>query len=899
MWHPFLSRSQTNPRRDRKRRAHRTCLERLEERTLLSYTDFELSSLLPANGGDGSNGFVVDGIVDRGRLGYPMRGYHPLGDVNQDGVDDYFLAAPGVTTSAPGTIGQVYLIFGRSGGLPAEFDLQTLNGTNGYRLDGVQLGEGTGIFGSGAGDVNYDGFPDLAIGATNADPSVDRVDAGQTYVVYGGLAHLAALDLADGTTDGRITLAALDGAHGFTINGALAGRHTGVVSAAGDVNGDHADDLVITTNFSYPGPGMVYVVFGRDSTLRNTFPATFELSSLNGSNGFVVPGPFGPNSSSVGSVGGGGDVNGDGIGDLVIGALYVNLPNKENAGQAYVIFGRTSFPASFAISSLNGNNGFTVNGSADHDYMGWEAAQVAGDINGDGVDDVLIGARGLDTAGGVVGLNGSNAGGAVVVFGKSTTFPATLEISALNGSNGFVVRGVSPNDYLAEASAAGDVNGDGYDDLILSATSADPHGITDAGQSYLVYGRPSFGADLNLASLLASNGGDGSAGYALNGFLPSGGSGFIAAIGDINNDGLADVRIGALNADSDGLTDNGQAYIVYGKPSPPPVTKFYVVNDASGDRTYEYSATGTTVEDYALSTGNTAPRGAATSAAGDKAWVVDTNKKVYVYNTNGGLLGSWTAGTLASNATVEGIATNGTDIWLVDAQQDKVFRYTGAASRLSGSQNAASSFALNSSNTSPKDVVTDGTSLWVVNDSSTDKVFKYNLAGTLQGSWTITGAGTSPTGITLDPTGGGQLWVADSGTDRAYQFDNARTRTSGSQSPSTSFALAAGNTNPQGIADPPVPASGASHVATLNNTAHPSGNLAALHGRTIPSLKASKPSGSFFPRTAVRSSVVRRQELPILISLMPSTDQDITLLAADLLRTGTKRSITFVTRTKV
>ena len=108
------------------------------------------------------------------------------------------------------------------------------------------------------------------------------------------------------------------------------------------------------------------------------------------------------------------------------------------------------------------------------------------------------------------------------------------------------------------------------------------------------------------------------------------------------------------------------------------------------------------------------------------------------------------------NATVEGIATNGTDVWIVDAQQDKVFRYTGAASRLSGSQNAASSFNLNGSNTSPKDIVTDGTNLWVVNDSTTDKVFKYTLSGSLVGSWTITGAGSSPTGITLDPSGGGQ-----------------------------------------------------------------------------------------------------------------------------------------------
>jgi hypothetical protein len=186
-------------------------------------------------------------------------------------------------------------------------------------------------------------------------------------------------------------------------------------------------------------------------------------------------------------------------------------------------------------------------------------------------------------------------------------------------------------------------------------------------------------------------------------------------------------------------------------------------------------------------------------------WVLDANKTVYVYNPSGGLLGSWTADGLKPAAQLEGIATNGTDIWLVDAKQDKVFKYTGAANRLSASQNAAGSFSLNSGNKNPKDIVTDGASLWVVNDSTTDKVFKYTVAGSLLGSWTIDSANASPTGITLDPGNPQHLWIVDNGTDRVYPYDNAVNRTAGSQAASTSFALAAGNTNPQGIADPPVP----------------------------------------------------------------------------------------------
>jgi hypothetical protein len=235
-------------------------------------------------------------------------------------------------------------------------------------------------------------------------------------------------------------------------------------------------------------------------------------------------------------------------------------------------------------------------------------------------------------------------------------------------------------------------------------------------------------------------------------------------------------------------------------------TKFYVVDDGSFSRTTEYTPNGATVEYYDAPHPNATPRGAASIAAGDKVWVVDSNRMVFMYNSAGGLLGLWTAGGLPAQAQVEGIATNGTDIWIVDGKSDKVYRYTGAASRTSGSQSAASSFSLNSGNKDPKDIVTDGAHLWVVNNASQDKVFKYTLNGSLVGSWTMSGGGGSPTGITLDPASPAHLWIVDSATDRVYQFDNAVTRTSGSQAANAAatFVLAAGNTNPQGIADPPV-----------------------------------------------------------------------------------------------
>jgi hypothetical protein len=229
--------------------------------------------------------------------------------------------------------------------------------------------------------------------------------------------------------------------------------------------------------------------------------------------------------------------------------------------------------------------------------------------------------------------------------------------------------------------------------------------------------------------------------------------------------------------------------------------KFYTV-DAGSDDTFEYGPSGQALANYNLAAANTNPRGVTTTAAGNKVWVVDGNKVIYVYDQDGKLLGSWTANGLT---TPEDITTNGSDIWIVDDGSNKVFRYNNnAAGRLSGSQSAASSFNLNSANANAKGIVTDGTHLWVVNDTATvDKVFKYSLSGTLIGSWTIDAANSSPTGIALDPTGPDHLWISDNADDAVYRYNSAVGHTSGSKSANHVFYLAGGNGDVQGIADPP------------------------------------------------------------------------------------------------
>jgi hypothetical protein len=321
-------------------------------------------------------------------------------------------------------------------------------------------------------------------------------------------------------------------------------------------------------------------------------------------------------------------------------------------------------------------------------------------------------------------------------------------------------------------------------------------------------------------------------------------------------------------------------------------TKFFVV-DSGTVKTYEYGSGGTSEEiTVPQLTNNTAPRGVATIASGTTVWAVDANKNVYVYSSHGVLLGSWTAGSLGSSATLTGIATNGTDIWLVDSNADKVFKYTGAASRLSGSQNAASSFKLaggKSGDINPQDIVTDGTSFWVV-DGTALKVFKYTLSGSLIGSWSIDPADARPTGITINPNNVSDIWIVDNGTDKVYQYVAAAGRTSGSQLAGATFALNPYDTNPQGIADPPTSTPGMSAATALTRTVG-SAFDPPIHGpiaHRSPTFTASSKRGTAL--SAVLPTPTGGQQVaPLLTPMESAGDQHLTFLALDLIHSARKR----------
>ena len=398
----------------------------------------------------------------------------------------------------------------------------------------------------------------LALGVVGAGV----ISLGQTYVS----APVHASDVV-------FPLSSLDGSNGFVLFGADRRYSISSVATAGDVNGDQIDDIMISASDADPGgresAGETYVVFGSTSS----FPVRFGLSSLDGTNGFAIPG-IDHHDRSGRSVSGAGDVNGDGVDDLIISAHFATPQGRSTAGQAYVIFGqREEFSDSYNLAGLDGDNGFVLSGI---NQLDWSAYSVsgAGDINGDGFDDVILGAPFADP-------DGRNAAGqAYVVFGAASSFPAEVQLSELNGKNGFVLNGIDEGDRLGfSVSGAGDVNGDGVDDVIIGAHYARPRELTKSGEAYVVFGRSAgFPALIEISDL------DGSDGFTINGIDTDDRLGHtVGAAGDINGDGVADLIIGTNGADPSGREMAGETYIVFGNPNGfPAVVKAIDLNGVDG-----------------------------------------------------------------------------------------------------------------------------------------------------------------------------------------------------------------------------------------------------------------------------------------------------------------------------
>ncbi len=488
----------------------------------------------------------------------------PAGDVNGDGYDDIII---GADFSGDGA-GAAFVFLGGVGGLSPAVNW-SLSGGAGHRF---------GISVSGAGDVNGDGYDDVIIGATGAGGSTPQGDPyyGVAYVYHGGPAGLASFPttrlfgLQFGAAHGRAVAGAgdvngdgyadvvvgsplWDSPSGSTDTGraqifpgsaggvsttpifeergnAAFAQFGAAVAPAGDVNGDGLADVVVGVPSRIDGlPNNGYAAVVRGARAGVGTPSIYWFVPRGNAAGFGAV------------VGTAGDVNNDGFSDLIVGSpLYANGQTEEGAAEIFYGGGDPPFSSLF-----NGS----VNGWHNSTFLGWVTTTV-GDVDGDGFSDVAVSAPNLN-------VNMAADGGVLLYNGSASGLSATRLWAGeqSGGSFGYAV------------AAAGDVNGDGYGDVIVGAPLTG-----SSGKAYVWHGGP-FGPSSGPADWSASFGTAG-AWFGAS----------VAGAGDVNGDGYADVIIGAPNDEND-QTDEGRAYLFLGSAAGLAAAPAWVVEgDQAGAR---------------------------------------------------------------------------------------------------------------------------------------------------------------------------------------------------------------------------------------------------------------------------------------------------------------------------
>jgi hypothetical protein len=487
-----------------------------------------------------SQGFVIEG--EAGDVaGFSVSS---AGDVNGDGFDDIIIGAVG-NDRGGSDAGAAYVIFGKAAGFGTDvdgrdvFDLAGLTAHQGFIIQGDSASDSAGWSVSSAGDVNGDGFDDIIVGATDNDDGGDK--AGDAYVIFGTASGFGANVAGQHVLD----LSKLSASQGFIVKGDTAGDEAGFsVSSAGDVNGDGFDDIIVGAPYGDDGgdkAGEAYVIFGTASGFGSKVGGqrVIDLTTLTAHQGFAIQG-YAAGDQTGWSVSSAGDLNGDGFDDILVGAPLDSTDGSGKSlgscGRTYIIYGSASgFGTDVAgrqvidLKDLTASQGTFLAGG--EQYNVGSGVSSAGDINGDGFDDCIIGASGRSVAyvlfggdygptfgfhivdnvagtslgysvssagdingdgfddlivgGGGDSLGGVDAGQAFVVFGAAS-FSGDINVRTMTASQGFIIQGDAEYDLAGRSvSSAGDINGDGFDDLIVGASGA---GDDYAGEAYILYG---------------------------------------------------------------------------------------------------------------------------------------------------------------------------------------------------------------------------------------------------------------------------------------------------------------------------------------------------------------------------------------------------------------------------
>jgi hypothetical protein len=405
------------------------------------------------------------------------------GDVNGDGYSDVIVGAP-YYDNGQDNEGRAYIYHGSALGL-STMPNRWLEGNQAHAHFGKSVGT--------AGDVNGDGYSDVIVGAPEHDN--EEMEEGRAYIYHGSATGLSS------TANWVAESDRADALFGYSVG------------TAGDVNGDGYSDVIVGAPGYYDeetAGGRAYVYHGSASGLSAAANWTAE-SDRDGAD-FAC------------SVGTAGDINGDGYSDIIIGASR-HQNGQTYEGRAFVYHG--------SRAGLVTTAGWTAESNQANADFGYSVG-TAGDVNGDGYSDVIVGARWYD--GGQ-----TNEGRAYVYHGSLTGLSTAAEWTAESDQEGA--------HFGSSAASAGDVNGDGYSDVIVGARYYD-NGQADEGRAYVYHG-----SDTGLYT-----------GAAWNAESDQEGATFghsVGAAGDVNGDGYGDVIIGAPSHDL-GQVDEGRAFVYYG-----------------------------------------------------------------------------------------------------------------------------------------------------------------------------------------------------------------------------------------------------------------------------------------------------------------------------------------------